>query len=77
MAKIQRVVVLEEYRGHRFGQVMMAYLLDYIRSQNMAPQIALDAQTYAQPFYEKLGFIAQGDVFDDAGIPHIHMVQPA
>jgi predicted GNAT family N-acyltransferase len=25
------------------------------------------------PFYEKLGFASEGDVFDEAGIPHVRM----
>jgi len=25
------------------------------------------------PFYEKLGFLRQGGVFDEAGIPHVRM----
>jgi predicted GNAT family N-acyltransferase len=25
------------------------------------------------PFYAKLGFASEGDVFDEAGIPHVRM----
>jgi predicted GNAT family N-acyltransferase len=32
------------------------------------------AQVRARGFYEKMGFIAEGDVYQDAGIPHITMV---
>ena len=32
------------------------------------------AQTHALGFYERLGFVAFGDEFDDAGIPHRDMV---
>ena len=46
-------------------------------SNDLAPVIGLDAQTYAVAFYESLGFTASGEIFDDAGIPHIHMSQPA
>jgi len=34
----------------------------------------LAAQLQAMPFYEKAGFTAEGEVFDDAGIPHRNMV---
>jgi predicted GNAT family N-acyltransferase len=27
----------------------------------------------AVPFYERLGFSCRGDVFDEAGIPHVRM----
>ena len=77
MAKIQRVVVLKQFRGQKLGRGLMLHLLNFARDSNLAPQIGLDAQTYAQTFYESLGFIAAGEEFDDAGIPHIHMSQPA
>ena len=32
--------------------------------------VVLGAQTHAVGFYERLGYTAYGDVFDDAGIPH-------
>ena len=33
----------------------------------------LNAQTHAIGFYEGHGFVAKGDEFDDAGIPHVRM----
>ncbi len=32
--------------------------------------MALSSQTYAIPFYERLGYTAHGPEFDDAGLPH-------
>ncbi|MEE9314889.1 MAG: GNAT family N-acetyltransferase [Rhizobiaceae bacterium] len=77
VAKIQRVVVLKDYRSKNYGREIMQHMLDYIRKNKVAPTIALDAQTYALPFYEGLGFVVEGDEFDDAGIPHSYMSQPA
>ena len=34
------------------------------------PAAKLNAQTWVIPFYEKLGYVAFGPEFDDAGIPH-------
>ena len=34
------------------------------------PQVALDAQVGAIGFYERQGFTAFGDEFEDAGLPH-------
>ncbi len=75
VAKIQRVVVLKDYRGNNFGHEIMQHMIAYICAENLAPTIALDAQTYAMPFYQALGFIAEGEEFDDAGILHVRMVQ--
>lgn len=76
-AKIQRVVVLDSCRGRNFGKVLMQFMMEHIRSHGLAAEISLDAQTYATAFYQALGFETRGEEFDDAGIPHIHMVQPA
>ncbi len=35
--------------------------------------ILLGAQSTAETFYEKLGYTAYGDPFEDAGMPHIYM----
>ena len=76
-AKIQRVVVMKQFRGRNLGRQLMQHLMDFARRNNLAPQIALDAQTYAVPFYQSLGFETIGEEFDDAGIAHIHMTQKA
>ncbi|NKB51178.1 MAG: GNAT family N-acetyltransferase [Rhizobiaceae bacterium] len=76
-AKIQRVVVMKQFRGMKLGRALMMHLIGFARDNKLAPQIALDAQTYATSFYQSLGFVISGNEFDDAGIPHIHMIQPA
>jgi predicted GNAT family N-acyltransferase len=76
-AKIQRVVVLKQFRGRSLGRQLMQHLMEFARSKKLAPKIVLDAQTYAVAFYESLGFETTGEEFDDAGIAHIHMTQPA
>ncbi len=67
--KIQRVAVLREARGTGVGRLLM------IAMMKAAPpgSILLDAQTSALSFYEKLGFVAEGEIFMDADIPHRRM----
>ncbi len=36
-------------------------------------EVVLSAQTHAVPFYEREGFRTEGEIYDDAGIPHIDM----
>ena len=72
LAKIGRVAVLAEVRGRGLGLVLMRAVLDGARRQGFTEAV-LDSQTYAIPFYERLGFVAEGDEFDDAGIPHYLM----
>ena len=72
LAKIGRVAVLREARGRGLGLVVMRAVLDEARRQGFEEAV-LDSQTYAIPFYERLGFVAEGEEFDDAGIPHFLM----
>ncbi len=69
---IGRVAVLKPYRAQGIGHALMEFILRFCRAQATHP-IYLHAQTDRQAFYERLGFIAQGNVFMDAGIPHITM----
>ena len=71
-AKIGRVAVLREARGRGLGLALMRAVLDEAQQQGFTEAV-LDSQTYAIPFYERLGFVAEGDEFDDAGIPHFLM----
>jgi predicted GNAT family N-acyltransferase len=36
----------------------------------------VESQTHAIPFYERLGYVAEGAVYEDAGIPHRSMRKP-
>ncbi len=72
-AKIQRVAVRKPARGTGLGRDIMLAVLAHAREAGFA-QARLDAQVSAIAFYERLGFTAEGPVFDDAGIPHRLMV---
>jgi len=67
-----RLAVIEEKRGCGIGKLMMVKLIDFAREKG-AKKLYLYAQTYICNFYRELGFTEIGDVFMDAGIPHIEM----
>lgn len=67
--KIGRMAVRVEWRGQGVGAAMLRELIARARAMGWA-EVALDAQTSAIGFYERAGFEAHGDVFDDAGLPH-------
>jgi predicted GNAT family N-acyltransferase len=75
VAKIGRVAIRREWRGKGIGDLLMRETLEAARAAGHTTAV-LDAQTYVIPFYEKLGFTAEGPVFDDAGIPHRRMTRP-
>ena len=72
-ASIGRVAVLPVYRGEGLGRLMILELMAFARSRGYI-QISLNAQKHASNFYEKLGYRFEGDVFMEAGIPHIKMI---
>ncbi|UWQ18241.1 GNAT family N-acetyltransferase [Jannaschia sp. M317] len=68
-AKIQRVAVLRRARGRGLGAALMRHVMAELRSMAFA-RATLGAQIEAIRFYERLGFVAHGPIYDDAGLPH-------
>lgn len=68
--KIGRVAVLKSMRRTGIGTALVRACLDEMRSMPEVTRAALGSQMDALGFYEKLGFTAYGDIFDDAGIDH-------
>lgn len=66
---IGRVAVLKSERGRYWGVGVMEALHEEARRRGH-PGVTLAAQEYAVGFYAKLGYVARGDVFLDAGIEH-------
>jgi predicted GNAT family N-acyltransferase len=75
VARIGRMAVSRAMRGSHLGREVLFSLMD-AAAQRGDHQINLHAQVSAQGFYSRLGFTAQGDIFDDAGIEHINMFKP-
>lgn len=71
-AKIGRVCVLKEARGTHQGLALMNACIEWARTEKFE-RVVLGAQLDAMGFYEKLGFTAYGEVFNDAGIDHRNM----
>jgi len=69
---IGRIAVLPQWREQRLGTAIMETLLAEASAQGLS-RVDVDAQTQALPFYRSLGFVEQGEVFMDAGLPHIKM----
>ncbi|MDO8884442.1 GNAT family N-acetyltransferase [Pseudotabrizicola sp.] len=74
--KIGRVCVLRQARGTGLGTALMREAVAQLRRQPGVTRAKLGSQTHAMGFYERLGFVAQGPVYDDAGIAHRDMVMP-
>ena len=70
--RIGRMAVLRSWRGRGVGAAVLDRLVDEARRRHL-PSVYLHAQTHALAFYARAGFVARGDEFDEAGIPHVEM----
>jgi predicted GNAT family N-acyltransferase len=66
---IGRVAVLRAWRRRRVGAALLARLIGEARARG-DPRVVVNAQFEAMPFYARYGFVATGDVFEEAGISH-------
>jgi predicted GNAT family N-acyltransferase len=73
VGKIGRVCVLPAARGAGLGAKLILAALEELRRQPGVTEAYLGSQSHATGFYEKLGFVVEGEEFLDAGIPHRHM----
>jgi predicted GNAT family N-acyltransferase len=71
-AKIGRMAILASARKQGIGRELMERAAA-TASRAGADEIILGAQLTARGFYERLGYVEEGAVFDDAGIPHVMM----
>ena len=70
--RIGRVAVLAPWRKRGVGAALMRVLLEEADRRGFE-EIELHAQSWTIGFYESLGFVAEGDEFLEAEIPHRHM----
>lgn len=69
---IGRMAVLAEYRGRGIGSEILGCLLRGATDRGLN-KVFLNAQVSALGFYERHGFIVEGEEFLDAGIVHKRM----
>lgn len=72
---IGRMAVLREHRRQGVGTALLCRLIKIAAARNQH-SVFLHAQCSAITFYERLGFVAEGDIFIDAGIEHRAMRRP-
>jgi predicted GNAT family N-acyltransferase len=71
-AKIGRMAISASARKQGIGRELMERAAA-TASRAGADEIILGAQLTARGFYERLGYVEEGAVFDDAGISHVMM----
>jgi YbgC/YbaW family acyl-CoA thioester hydrolase len=74
VARIGRMAVTRVLRGGGLGRDILQ-LLAQAAAQRGDREVLLHAQRSAEAFYARLGFVARGQPFDEAGIAHIEMAR--
>ncbi len=72
---IGRMAVDASARGHGYGAAVLAELHRQAAALGLA-EVELHAQLTARGFYERAGYTAVGDVYEEAGIAHVTMRRP-
>jgi len=69
---IGRMAVVKEWRRRGIGAMILNALVDEARKRGHK-EVVLSAQLQAAEFYREQGFVAEGKVYQDAGILHQDM----
>lgn len=69
---IGRMAVLPAWRGRGVGRALLERLLEAAAAAGQH-ELVLHAQIQAAGFYRRFGFVAVGEEFIEAGIPHVRM----
>ncbi|MFF3482506.1 GNAT family N-acetyltransferase [Streptomyces sp. NPDC002701] len=72
VGSLGRLAVVRAARGLGVGVALVRGIEDAARARGLT-EMDLHAQTHAVGFYERLGYVAYGAEFPDAGIPHLAM----
>ena len=75
VGRIGRMAVHRVLRGTHLGHKVLQALM-HAAAERGDHEVLLHAQQSAQGFYARLGFVTQGEAFEEAGIVHIEMVHP-
>lgn len=72
VGRIGRMAVHRALRGSHLGRDVLRALMQAATARGDR-RVVLHAQTSARGFYERLGFVPEGEPFEEAGIVHITM----
>src|SRR3990167_3736776 len=72
-AIICRICIHKDYRNQKLGGIIMEKIMSHIEAMSNLQGAELDAQYHLQNFYEKFGFHAEGEPYEDGGVLHIRM----
>ncbi|HZX62171.1 MAG TPA: GNAT family N-acetyltransferase [Bacteroidales bacterium] len=69
--KLERFAVLPEFRNRGLGGIILKEVINDVVPLGKA--VYLHSQLRAVPFYERHGFVKEGNIFYEAGMGHYYM----
>ena len=72
--KMRQVAVAEAHQGQGIGQALVVASEEWARARGYR-EMELNARDVAVVFYEKLGYVKQGEPFEEVSIKHFKMVK--
>jgi len=72
--KLERFAVLEKYRNQTAGAALLQSVLQDVQATYPEANVYLHAQLPAVRFYERHGFVKEGELFSECDIEHYKMV---
>ena len=69
-----RIVVAPAARGRDLGRDLVRRGIEHNLERWPGINIRIHAQAYLERFYQELGFVTEGDLYDLDSIPHLEMV---
>ena len=74
-SSIGRILTDSQFRNKNFGRLLLKESIGRIYSLFGTQDIQIGAQLYLKKFYESFGFRQFGEIYDEDGIDHIHMIK--
>jgi predicted GNAT family N-acyltransferase len=71
--KLERFAVLAPFRSRGVGGVLLRQVMADARAAHPTSTLYLHAQVQAQLFYQRHGFLPEGELFYECEIPHYKM----
>lgn len=69
---VGRLAVMKSHRNRGIGRKLLEACEEFAKSKS-GRCVKLHSQYHALEFYEKCGYIAKGEIEEEAGIPHVWM----
>ena len=70
--RLRQMAVLNDLQGKGIGRALMTFAENLARDRGYRT-LSMHARKHAVGFYEKMGYVAVGDEFEEVTIPHFVM----